>query len=95
MASTFLSTSKAIGWGPFFLMLAGVCVVVAVFVFFLLPETKGRSLEDMSVYFAEITGDNDILEAEKKIIADRERGALEMTDFQQQQQQVPPTGELT
>ena len=77
-------------------MLAGVCVVVAVFVFFLLPETKGRSLEDMSVYFAEITGDNDILEAEKKIIADRERGALEMTDFQQQQQQqVPPTGELT
>ena len=94
MASTFLSTANAIGWGPFFLMLAGVCVVVFVFVFFLLPETKGRSLEDMTIYFAEITGDSDILEAEKKIIADRQRrGAVEMTDFQQQQ--VPPTGQLT
>jgi len=71
MSSTFLSTSKAIGWGPFFLMLAGVCIVVFVFVFFLLPETKGRSLEEMSIYFAEITGDNDMLEAEKQIIAGR------------------------
>jgi len=80
MSSTFLSTSKAIGWGPFFVMLAGVCIVVFVFVFFLLPETKGRSLEDMSIYFAEITGDNDMLEAEKQIIAGRQRdSAVEMT----------------
>lgn len=30
-----------------------------------LPETKGRPLEDMSQYFAEITGDRSILEAEE------------------------------
>ena len=78
MASTFLSTSNAIGWGPFFMMLAGVCGVVFIFVFFLLPETKGKSLEDMSLYFAEITGDTDILEAEKRINSGQ--GGLEMTE---------------
>lgn len=81
MSSTFLSTANAIGWGPFFILLAGVCLVVLVFVFLLLPETKGRSLEDMSVYFAEITGDTDILEAEKQIIAARQRNSgVEMTE---------------
>lgn len=81
MASTFLSVVNAIGWVSFFFMLAGVCVLVAIFIYFLLPETKGRSLEDMSVYFAEITGDTSILEAEKKVI--QQRGAsgvsVEMT----------------
>lgn len=32
-----------------------------------LPETKGRALEDMSQYFAEITGDRSILEAEESL----------------------------
>lgn len=32
-----------------------------------LPETKGRALEDMSQYFAEITGDRSILEAEETL----------------------------
>ena len=78
MASTFLSTSNAIGWAPFFLLLAAVCAVCFVFVYCLLPETKGKSLEDMSVYFAEITGDNEILEAEKRVVAGE--GGVEMTE---------------
>ena len=32
-----------------------------------LPETKGRSLEDMSQYFGEITGDRSIFEAEEML----------------------------
>merc|ERR1719437_1386 len=81
MASTFLSTTKAIGWGSFFVVLAAVCVVIFAFVFFLLPETKGRSLEEMTLYFAEITGDNDVLEAEKQIISSRQSdGGVEMTE---------------
>lgn len=71
MASTFLSTVNAIGWGSFFFLLAGVCAIVIIFLYCFLPETKGRSLEDMSVYFAEITGDTSLLEAEKKIIQQR------------------------
>jgi hypothetical protein len=70
MASTFLSTANAISWAGFFCLLAGVCVIVLIFLYFLLPETKGRSLEDMSIYFAEITGDTSILEAEARIMAE-------------------------
>ena len=76
MASTFLTTSQATGWTGFFLMLAAVCVISMVFIHFALPETKGHSLEDMSVYFAEITGDKSILEAEAKLSKDR--GSIEM-----------------
>jgi MFS family permease len=87
MASTFLSTAKAIGWAGFFLMLASICIIVGCFLYFYLPETKGRSLEDMSVYFAEITNDTSLLEAEAKIIRMREekaRGRVEMTSRSQQ-----------
>lgn len=42
-------------------MLLLVCLLVIVFIFVYLPETKGRSLEDMTAYFAEITGDHSIL----------------------------------
>ena len=93
MASTFLSTSNAIGWAPFFVMLAVVCALVFIFVFFLLPETKGRSLEDMSIYFAEITGDNEILEAEKQIMAGRQSGGVEMIDKTGETKKL--SGELT
>ena len=78
MASTFLSVVGGIGWGTFFIVLAVICLLVAVFFYFLLPETKGRSLEEMSIYFAEITGDNTILEAESKILGQRGT-SVEMT----------------
>ena len=71
MSSTFLSTAHAVSWPVFFLMLAVVCIIILVFLYVFLPETKGRSLEDMSVYFAEITGDRSMLEAEAKIKRDR------------------------
>lgn len=71
MSSTFLSTSKAMGWPAFFLMLAIICVIVLVYLYTFMPETKGRSLEDMSVYFAEIVRDTSILEAEAKIRGER------------------------
>jgi len=107
MASTFLSTANAIGWGAFFLVLAAIAVVVAIFVYFVLPETKGRSLEDMSIFFAEITNDTSILEAEKQIIESRSgdfecnnninirrrSNVVEMKDLQQQI--TISSGELT
>ena len=61
MASTFLSTANKLGWGGFFLLLAAVCVIVAAFMYFYLPETKGRSLEEMTIYFAEIMNDREVL----------------------------------
>ena len=79
MASTFLSTVNAIGWDSFFFLLAGVCGVFTVFFYCFLPETKGRSLEDMSVFFAEITNDSSLLEAETKILRQRSPIVVEMT----------------
>lgn len=64
MSSTFLSTAHLMGWSGFFLLLCCICLIVFGFLYIFLPETKGRTLEDMSVYFAEITGDDRILEAE-------------------------------
>ncbi|GAX25840.1 hypothetical protein FisN_6Hh122 [Fistulifera solaris] len=67
MSSTFLSLANAMGWGAFFLFLMAICLMVIAFTYFFVPETKGRSLEDMTVYFAELTGDKSVLEAEAKI----------------------------
>lgn len=83
MSSTFLSTAHAMSWAAFFLMLAVVCIIILIFMYYFLPETKGRSLEDMSIYFAEITGDRSMLEAEDKIIRDRlAREHVEANAFQ-------------
>lgn len=71
ITSTFLSTVNAIGWGGFYLMMAGSCVAVLVYLYILLPETNGRSIDDMTVFFANLTGDNKILEAESLLIQKR------------------------
>lgn len=77
MSTTFLTTKDSIGWAGFFLLMCAVCLIMCAFLYKFLPETKGRSLEDMSIYFAEITGDNSILEAEKKL---RDQGGVGVTD---------------
>jgi MFS family permease len=74
MAGTFLSTTDALGWSGFFFLLAVVCVLVLAFLWLYLPETKGRSLEEMSVYFAESTGDNMVLQVEAELVQ-RRRGS--------------------
>ena len=75
MTSTFLSVANAISWAGFFLLMAIVCVIVASFFYFIVPETKGHSLEDMVLYFAEITDDRAILEVENASSASAENDA--------------------
>jgi hypothetical protein len=65
MASTFLSVANAISWAGFFIMMSLVCLIILAWMYMYLPETKGRPLEDMSRYFAEITGDRSLFEAEE------------------------------
>lgn len=67
MASTFLSVANAMSWAGFFIMLSVVCLIILVWMYIYLPETKGRALEDMSQYFAEITGDRSMIEAEESL----------------------------
>jgi MFS family permease len=65
MSSTFLSVANAMSWSGFFILLAIVCLLILAWMYVYLPETKGRPLEDMSQFFAEITGDRSIIEAEQ------------------------------
>jgi Sugar (and other) transporter len=67
MSSTFLTMKDVLTWEGYFFLLAAICVSFLAFFYSLLPETKGHSLEDMSLYFAEITQDSSILEAERTI----------------------------
>jgi len=80
MASTFLTMAHALTWPGFFLFLAGICVVSCLFLFRYLPETKGKSLEQMAVYFAEITGDRSILNVEERL--KKERGPAALVELQ-------------
>jgi sugar porter (SP) family MFS transporter len=66
-ASSFLSVANAMTWSGFFIMMTVVCLIIFVWMYIYLPETKGRPLEEMAQYFAEITGDQSILRAEETL----------------------------
>ncbi|XP_038878586.1 probable polyol transporter 6 [Benincasa hispida] len=51
VSMTFLSISKEITFGGMFLVLSGIMAVATVFFYFFLPETKGKSLEEMEILF--------------------------------------------
>lgn len=68
MASTFLSMAALVGWGPFFLLLSLSSVLWAWAAHQYLPETRRKSLEDMANYFATLTGDDSVLEAEARLL---------------------------
>ncbi|KAM0975483.1 hypothetical protein ACFX13_018795 [Malus domestica] len=52
VSMSFISIYKAITIGGAFFMFAGIAVLAWIFFFFFLPETKGRSLEEMELVFS-------------------------------------------
>ncbi|KAF2304858.1 hypothetical protein GH714_039187 [Hevea brasiliensis] len=60
VAMTFLSISKLISFGGMFFSLAGIMVVGTVFFYFFLPETKGKTLEEIGVLFEDKISENQI-----------------------------------
>ena len=51
MTSTMLSISNAIGWAGYFSLLTAINITILGLAYAFLPETKGRSLEEMTEYF--------------------------------------------
>jgi MFS transporter, SP family, solute carrier family 2 (myo-inositol transporter), member 13 len=47
VTQTFLSLTEALGTAPTFLLFCGVSAVALVFIFFLVPETKGLPFEEV------------------------------------------------
>ena len=70
MSVYFITVKDAISWSLLFLIFSGICLFFEMLFYYYLPETKGYSLEDMSLHFAEITNDRAIIEAEKKMQGD-------------------------
>jgi len=48
---TFLTISKKITFGGMFFVLSGIMVVATVFFYVFMPETKGKSLEEIGALF--------------------------------------------
>ncbi|KAF4365426.1 hypothetical protein F8388_012791 [Cannabis sativa] len=55
VSMTFLTISKEITFGGMFFVLGGVMVVATLFFFLFLPETKGKTLEEMETIFEDRT----------------------------------------
>jgi len=67
MTISVLSIVNAIGWNYYFLGLSVLCFVGVIFFYIYLPETKGKSLEEMVELFATITNDKTVFEMEKEL----------------------------
>lgn len=84
VSMSFISIYKAITIGGAFFMFAGVSVLAWLFFFFLLPETKGRTLEEMEEIFSRRRRRSG--KDAKEIQTGTGRGALQMQDISVQRQ---------
>ena len=80
ISMTFLSLSKAISIGGAFFLFAGIASFAWVFFFTYLPETRGRTLEDMSTLFGSTAthrgtpeANNDLPETRGRMLEDMSR----------------------
>mmetsp|Transcript_14163 Transcript_14163/g.42208 ORF Transcript_14163/g.42208 Transcript_14163/m.42208 type:complete len:233 (+) Transcript_14163:1002-1700(+) len=67
VSGVFLSLKRALGDEGFLLLFAFMAFGNALFMYFIVPETKGRSLEEMLAYFKAVSGDADELERPSEI----------------------------
>ena len=81
MSASFLSIKNLLGWGGFFLLLSFISIFTLFFLQRFLPETKGKSLEEMTLYFAQVTSDHQIMDAEN-LLATNGFHASEMLEQQ-------------
>ena len=57
VSATFLSLKNALGDVGFLLLFSALCCGNVIFIRCLVPETKGRSLEEMLAYFEDLSGE--------------------------------------
>lgn len=79
LSMTFLSLSKAITTGGAFFLFSGIASVAFVYFYTLLPETRGRTLEEMEELFGTFfKWRTKMRELEEKKVEDQKPGQLQM-----------------
>ena len=58
VSATFLSLKNALGDVGFLLLFSALCCGNVLFIRYLVPETKGKSLEEMLAYFEDLAGES-------------------------------------
>lgn len=78
-----MSTPDFVAAAPYgaYIFLGAMCVLGAAYVFWLVPETKGRTLDELDEMFADNSGRSK-WEAEQMLQAQREVGLLEVADLE-------------
>lgn len=81
MACSALSMANALSWGGYFLLLALVIMLVALFVSRYVPETKGKTLEQLTIEFCQEAGEKEMLTGSHTSKIESQHGAPEAIGF--------------
>ena len=72
VASTFLSLTEAISMRGTFLLFGGIATLSWLFVLYMVPETKGKSLEEMETFFEQLEDERRLRAREKSPLVQAE-----------------------
>lgn len=91
-----MSTPDFVAAAPFgaYIFLGMMCVIGAAWVFWFVPETKGRTLDELDEVFADKSGQS-VWEAEQMIQAQRDVGLLDLADIEHTNSNNSGHGEKT
>jgi len=91
-----MSTPDFVAAAPFgaYIFLGMMCVIGAAWVFWFVPETKGRTLDELDEVFADKSGQS-VWEAEQMIQAQRDVGLLDLADIEHTNSNNSAHGEKT
>ena len=91
-----MSTPDFVTAAPFgaYIFLGMMCVIGAAWVYFFVPETKGRTLDELDEVFAG-KGGQSAWEAEQMIQAQRDVGLLDLADIEHTNSNPSVHGEKT
>lgn len=78
-----ISTPKFVAAAPYgaYIFLGLMCVIAAVWVFFVVPETKNKTLDELDADFGDQSGRSK-MEAEMMLQAQRDVGLLSVADIE-------------
>ena len=79
ISSTVLSLSSGMTWGGYYTLLTLINMLSIAFVFYIVPETKGKTLEEMLAFFESIASPGHYDQTRGESEDSDESGGIEMS----------------